>query len=195
MKKRNSICMAVILIVTVMAAFSYAKDATLTYPVKKEGHQGGDVTPSQAYKMAMENEHVFIVDVRTRPEYVLVGHPTIAHHVPVRFWTGKHSSKGYGMTLNENFSDDLKKRFNPETDTLIFMCRSGGRSCDASNLAAEKANWPTDRIFNMMGGFEGDKVKNDYSAFNGKRMLGGWKNEGLPWTYTVDPKLAYPEVN
>jgi hypothetical protein len=37
-------------------------------------------------------------------------------------------------------------------------------------------------------------VKNEDSIFDGKRILGGWKNEGLPWTYKVDPKLAYPEV-
>ena len=195
MKKSNCICMAVVLLITFMTSLGYAKDTTLVYPIKKEGHKGGDVTPFQAYKMVMEDEHVFIVDVRTRPEYVLVGHPTIAYHVPVKFWTGKHTSKGYGMTLNENFTADLKKRFNPETDTLIFMCRSGGRSCDASNIAASKSNWPTDKIYNMMGGFEGDKVKNESSVFNGKRMLGGWKNEGLPWTYNVDTKLAYPEAN
>jgi rhodanese-related sulfurtransferase len=194
MKKRHFLCMAVVVIFTLMASFGYAADATLTYPVKNEGHKGGDVTPTQAYQMVKEQANVFIVDVRSRPEYVLVCHPTIAWHVPVRFWTGKHTSKGYGMALNEHFSQDLKKRFNPDTDTLIFMCRSGGRSCDAANLAASEAQWPADKIYNMMGGFEGDKVKNEDSIFDGKRMLGGWKNEGLPWTYKVDPKLAYPEA-
>lgn len=195
MKKCNFFCMSVVLIITLMATLGFAKNTTLNYPVKKQGHQGHDVTPSQAYKMATEDAHVFIVDVRTRPEYVLVGHPTIAYHVPVKFWTGKHASKGYGMVLNQNFSQDLKKRFNPETDTLIFMCRSGGRSCDAANLAASKAKWPVDKTYNMMGGFEGDKIKNKQSVFNGKRMLGGWKNEGLPWTYKVNAKLAYPEAD
>ena len=194
MKKRNFICIAVVLMVTLVTAFGYAGDVTLTYPVKNEGHQGGDVTPSQAYRMVMDQANVFIVDVRSRPEYVLVGHPTIAYHVPVRVWTGKHTSKGYGMALNEHFSEDLKKRFNSDTDSLIFMCRSGGRSCDAANLAAAMAQWPTDKIYNMMGGFEGDKVKNEDSVFEGKRMLGGWKNEGLSWTYKVDSKLAYPEA-
>lgn len=194
MNKRHFLCMVVVVIFTLVASSGYAADAALTYPVKNEGHKGGDVTPTQAYQMVKEQANVFIVDVRSRPEYVLVGHPTIAWHVPVRFWTGKHTRKGYGMALNDHFSEDLKKRFNPDTDTLIFMCRSGGRSCDAANLAASEAQWPADKIFNMMGGFEGDKVKNKDSVFDGKRMLGGWKNEGLPWTYKVDPKLAYPEM-
>lgn len=195
MKKSNYFCFVVVLIITLMMTAGCAKQIKSPYSVKKQGHKGGDLTPSQAYKMATENKHVFIVDVRTRPEYVLVGHPTIAYHVPVKFWTGKHASKGYGMVLNDNFSKDLNQRFNPETDTLIFMCRSGSRSCDATNLAALKADWPIDKIYNMMGGFEGDKVKTEDSAFYGKRVLGGWKNEGMPWTYKLDPKLAYPEAD
>jgi hypothetical protein len=43
----------------------------------------------------------------------------------------------------------------------------------------------------MLGGFEGDKIKCKDSAFNGQRKLGGWKNEGLPWTYHIDKKLVY----
>ncbi|NWH04638.1 rhodanese-like domain-containing protein [Desulfobacter latus] len=195
MKKSNYFCMVAVLIITSLIAVGCAKDLPVAYSIKKAGHKGGDLTPPQAYKWATEDAHVFIVDVRTRPEHVLVGHPTIAYHVPVKFWTGKHASKGYGMKINENFSKDLKKRFNPETDTLIFMCRSGSRSCEATNLAALEAGWPTDKIYNMMGGFEGDKVKDKDSVYYGKRMLGGWKNEGLPWTYKIDSKLAYLEAD
>ncbi|MGD9008045.1 MAG: rhodanese-like domain-containing protein [Desulfobacteraceae bacterium] len=169
-----------------------AAGTTYQYTAKDKDHAGGDVTPTEALKMAQADAHTFIVDVRTRPEYVLVGHPTMAHHVPISFWTGKHTTKKYGMTTNASFAQDLTSRFDPKTDTLIFMCRSGGRSCAAADAAA-KAGWPTGKIYNMLGGFEGDKIKNADSAFNGKRTMGGWKNEGLPWTYKVDDKLAYPE--
>lgn len=170
-----------------------AAGTSYQYAATQKDHAGSDVTPSQALKMAQADAHTFIVDVRTRPEYVLVGHPTMAHHVPIKFWTGKHTTKGYGMTMNASFAQDLKSRFDPKTDTLIFMCRSGARSCAATNAAA-KAGWPADKIYNMLGGFEGDKLKNGDSAFNGKRTMGGWKNEGLPWTYKVDDKTAYPET-
>jgi len=163
------------------------------YTVVKPGHKGGDLTPSQAMEMVNFESNVYIVDVRTRPEYVLVGHPNIAYHLPVKIWTGKYTSKGYGMITNSKFGQDLKDRFNPKTDILIFMCRSGGRSCVAADLAAQ-AGWPADRIYNMLGGFEGDKLNNPDSVLNGKRAMGGWKNEGLPWTYAVDKKLAYPEM-
>lgn len=163
------------------------------YGVKHKDHAGGDVPPSQALQMVKADARTFIVDVRTRPEYVLIGHPTMAHHIPIKVWTGKHTSKGYGMAMNDSFVKELKSRFNPKTDTLIFMCRSGSRSCSAADVTA-KAGWPADKIYNMVGGFEGDKIKNPDSALNGKRTMGGWQNEGLPWTYKVDDKLAYPEV-
>jgi rhodanese-related sulfurtransferase len=170
-----------------------AAGTSYQYTAAHKDHAGSDVTPSQAQKMSQADAHTFIVDVRTRPEYVLVGHPTMAHHVPIKFWTGKHTTKGYGMAMNESFVQDLKSRFNPKTDTLIFMCRSGSRSCTATDVAA-KGGWPANKIYNMLGGFEGDKDKNADSAFNGKRTMGGWKNEGMPWTYKVDDKLAYPET-
>ena len=164
------------------------------YPIKIKGHPGKDITPSQALKMVKENSRTFIVDVRSRPEFVLVGHPVMAYLVPLKFWTGKHASKGYGMKTNEDFIKNLKALFNMETDTLIFMCRSGKRSCQATEVAI-KGGWSKDKIYNMMGGFEGDKLKNETSIFNGKRTMGGWKNEGLPWTYKVESKLGYSETN
>jgi hypothetical protein len=43
----------------------------------------------------------------------------------------------------------------------------------------------------MMGEFEGHKVKYKKSAYFGQRKLGGWRNEGLPWTNHIDNKLVY----
>lgn len=85
-------------------------------------------------------------------------------------------------------------RFNPETDILIIFCRSGNRSCTGSNEAI-KAGFKEEKVFNMMGGFEGGKNKNKESRFYGQRWAGGWKLEGLPWTYAMDQKYMYqPDV-
>ena len=164
------------------------------YEVKLD-HPGGDVTPTEAMQMVLKDEkHTFIVDVRTRPEYNFVGHPTGAYHIPSELWTGemieKEGKKSYKLVDNPDFTKDLLARFNPETDILIFMCRSGKRSCQATEKAI-KAGFKPEKIFNMLGGFEGDKVECQVSAFKGQRKLGGWKNEGLPWTYSIDPKRAY----
>jgi rhodanese-related sulfurtransferase len=160
------------------------------YKIKAD-HQGGNVTPSQAYEMVKKDPaHTFIVDTRTRAEYQLIGHPEGAYSVPRKFWTGKLGEKKYGMVDNANFSKDLLSRFNPATDKLIFMCRSGKRSC-LSCEAAVGAGWDAKNVCNMLGGFEGDKIKNENSVFNGQRKLGGWKNEGLPWTYHIEKQLVY----
>jgi rhodanese-related sulfurtransferase len=161
-----------------------------TYKVKKP-HMGGDVTPSEAYAMVQKDpDHTFVVDVRTRPEYQYIGHPEGAYNIPFQFWSGKFGKKKYTRVDNPNFGKDLLARFNPKTDTLLLLCRSASRTCKGAT-AAVKAGWPEEKVFNILGGFEGDKVKNKSSAYYGQRKLGGWRNEGLPWTYKVDKKLVY----
>jgi rhodanese-related sulfurtransferase len=98
--------------------------------------------------------------------------------------------KGYLEVDNPNFGKDLLARFNPETDTLIILCRSGNRSCAACNEAV-KAGFSEAKVFNLMGGFEGGKMKYKHSAYHGQRTGGSWRNEGLPWTYSMDKKLMY----
>jgi rhodanese-related sulfurtransferase len=70
-------------------------------------------------------------------------------------------------------------------DTLLVMCRSGGRSAMAVNLLA-KAGFTN--VYNITDGMEGDAVKDPDSVFNGQRLVNGWKNSGLPWTYKIDPE-------
>ena len=41
---------------------------------------------------------------------------------------------------------------------------------------------------------EGDTVTDPESVFLGQRLVNGWKNAGLPWTYKIDPaRLLLPE--
>jgi rhodanese-related sulfurtransferase len=168
--------------------FAYAN--IFQYSVKHT-HNGGDVTPSEAYSMVQKDPaRTFLIDVRTRAEYEYIGHPVGAYNLPNKFMTSTVGEKGYNKVKNENFGKDLLSQFNPKTDTLIFLCRSGSRSCAAADVAVQ-AGWPADKVFNMMGGFEGDKFKNGDSAYNGKRIGGSWRNEGLPWTYGMDTKLVY----
>jgi len=165
------------------------------YYKAKLDHQGVDVTPSQAYQMVLDDpEHTFIIDARTPAEYVFLGHPSGSYNIPLKFLNNKIEEKNGHlspqMTMNNNFGKELLAKFNPSTDTLIFMCRSGKRSCMACDEAI-KAGFAKQKLFSMLGGFEGDKVKNKHSAFYGQRKIGGWVNEGLPWDYKLDVNLAY----
>lgn len=160
------------------------------YPINGK-HKGGDVTPKQAYEMLQKDPaHTFLVDVRTRFEYQDIGHPVGAYNIPWKFYTTEVGKKGYSKVLNKNFCKDLRQRFNPKTDTVILMCRSAERTIDGSTAAVD-CGFGADRVFSLLGGFEGDKVKDEASPFYGQRMVGGWRLEGLPWTYSMDPKLMY----
>jgi rhodanese-related sulfurtransferase len=65
------------------------------------------------------------------------------------------------------------------------MCRSGGRSAMAVNILVQAGY--TD-AWNITDGMEGDLVKDPESEHDGKRMVNGWKNAGLPWTFDIDPE-------
>jgi rhodanese-related sulfurtransferase len=187
MKHFRKACIVALAIVFALAAVSFAQ---YQYKVNK-AHCGGDLAPVQAHEMLVKDkEHTFLVDVRSQPEYELIGHPEGAYNIPIKFWSNKVGEKGYEMVPNPNFGQDLLARFNPKTDTLIFMCRSGSRSCDACEQAA-KAGFDVGKVHNIMGGFEGDKMKYKNSAFHGQRTGGGWRNEGLPWSYHMDKNLMY----
>jgi rhodanese-related sulfurtransferase len=185
-KKRLFLNLAMVFIVGTLAhaqGFEYEPSGS---------HKGKDATPIVAYIMLTKNpDHSFLVDVRTQPEYQFVGHPEGAYNIPIRFWSGKLGDKDYIDAANPNFGKDLMARFNPQTDTLLFMCRSGGRSAVAAEEAV-KAGWPEDKVFSIMGGFEGEKITFRKSVYYGQHKLGGWRNEGLPWTYDIDRKLVYP---
>lgn len=53
----------------------------------------------------------------------------------------------------------------------------------AVNLLAEAG---FTNVYNITDGFEGDKVKDPGSIYEGKRLRNGWKNSPVPWTYEVN---------
>ncbi len=188
MKKKGTIMIGGLAVALVLGATALAQQEV--YPIKAQ-HKGGDVTPVQAYKMMKEDpKHIFLVDVRTQYEYQDIGHPVGAHNIPWQFYTTEADKEGYKKAANKNFCADLKSRFNPETDTLLLICRSADRTIGASTAAVD-CGFKEDKVFNVLGGFEGDKVKDKASPFSGKRMVSGWRLEGLPWTYNMERELMY----
>lgn len=169
--------------------------ADFSYKSNKE-HLGGNLTPQQAFEMVQKDpDHTFLVDCRTRPEYQLVGHIKGSYNIPIRFWSNKVGKKGYAEVDNPDFAKQLLAKFNPATDTLIILCRSGNRSCGACNEAI-KAGFDEAKVFNLMGGFEGGKDKEKGSPTYGQRTKGSWRNEGLPWSYSMKKDYMYgPDVN
>jgi len=147
------------------------------------------VTAREAYEMwQADSERVKVLDVRTFEEYVLIGHAEMAANVPLAFPTYNwDANKGnYSIAINTDFIAHVQERFNLD-DTILTMCRSGGRSAMAVNAMA-KAGFT--QVHNIIDGFEGDKVDDPESVYHGMRMRNGWKNS-TPWTYKLDPDLVW----
>ena len=155
-------------------------------PKAKQTTSGLYMNAKQAYEMWEANpQRVKIIDVRTPEEYAFIGHPKDAWNIPIAFVTyhRKNGITEYGPKQNTDFVDEVKKIVEPG-DTLLLMCRSGGRSAMAVNLLAEAG---LEDLYTITDGFEGDKVDDPGSVFHGKRMRNGWKNSA-PWIYTIDPE-------
>ena len=87
------------------------------------------------------------------------------------------------MQVLPDFVERGLKVAEPE-DTLLVLCRSGGRSAMAVNLLAEAGFV---NVYTITDGIEGDDLKDPNSIFDGQRVVNGWKNSGLPWTSDVNP--------
>lgn len=165
----------------------------------KQTDLGLYVTAREAYgKWQSQPDKIKIIDVRTPEEYALIGHPPMAHNIPFMVFAEKWyaGDKNNGkerprvMVMNNAFVQQIKKKFTTE-DTLILMCRSGGRSAMAVNTLA-KAGFK--HVFTITDGFEGSMIKDQNNYYYGKRMMNGWKNSGAPWTYKVEADLAFSSV-
>ena len=73
---------------------------------------------------------------------------------------------------------------------VIIMCRSGStRSAPAVNMLAAQGY---SNVWTVVDGFEGSTLKEGDSK--GVRAVNGWRNSGLPWSYKVDPAVAWQPV-
>jgi len=193
--KRVLICTAhvmAVIAVLVWAGAAAAEDAA-SVPKGKQTKLGLYLTATEAYdRWKADADHVKVLDVRTPEEYLFVGHAEMATNIPVSLqgfdWDPER--KHFGMTPNPAFVDEVKAWAGPD-DTILVMCRSGGRSARAVNALADAG---FKNVYNIVEGMEGDLVDDPDSPNYGKRMLNGWKNAGLPWTYEVNPEqMRLPE--
>jgi rhodanese-related sulfurtransferase len=162
---------------------------------KKQTRLGLYMTADDAYKHTMDNmDKTLFVDIRTPSELNYLGAVTVMDaHVPLVFmdttaWNDKKHR--YKRANNTNFVSDidaaLKKKGLGKDDTVILMCRSGSRSAFAADKLADAGYT---KVYNVVDGYEGDKAKD--GTDKGRRTVNGWKNSGLPWTYSLNRDYMY----
>ena len=155
-------------------------------PKGKQTVLGLYATAREAYEQwQAAPDKVRILDVRTPEEFLFVGHPTMAWKIPLAVQSYEwDAAKGqYPMSLATDFVARVREVAKPD-ETLMVMCRSGGRSAMAVNQLAAAG---FKHVYNIIDGMEGDTVDDSRSIFVGQHLVNGWKNSGCAWTYKLTP--------
>ena len=188
---------------TLLMLFSFASKQVISsedfskLPEKKQTPQALYVNAIQAHQIKMQDpENVFLVDVRTQGEIEFLGIADIADvNIPYMFndlseWDTKKYR--YLKEPNSNFSITLREKLEKagldKNNTILLMCRSGTRSSKAANLLYQLGYT---KAYTVVDGFEGDKVK--AGPHKGQRLVNGWKNANLPWSYKPTEQKVYIE--
>lgn len=201
---KKTLIVLIILLVSVPCALAAAKS----------NGQITTVSALKAFDLLLEDpKTTFLVDVRSRSEYVMQGHAPRAYNVPWRFLTdhlgikgqpnGNSSDKaeftGYQLDPKPNpaFVGVVQSLFKPK-DRLVLISTEGKQAAEAAE-ALKAAGYL--HLYVVEHGFLGDPVSGGeeeelarkYSPHAGQRgRVNGWVFWGLPASNTVDPRYVYP---
>ncbi len=131
------------------------------------------LTPTEAWKLIQDDPRAVLIDVRSNMEFLFVGHPKGAVHIP---WIDEPD-----WVVNPNFVRQVRELMlggvicndSDRCAPVILLCRSGKRSVDAGKLLLENG---FREVYNVLDGFEGELDDNHHRSTEG-----GWRFEGLPW--------------
>ena len=130
------------------------------------------LSSKQAWQICQENSRALLIDVRSSMEYLFVGHPVGAVHIP---WIDEPD-----WVVNANFVTDIRKLIlggisgSAGNDVpIILICRSGKRSKEAGMKLIES---DFTKVYNIDEGFEGELDDKHHRS-----TTGGWRYHNLPW--------------
>ena len=126
------------------------------------------LNPKQAFQFLKEHPNALFVDVRATMEYLFVGHPAGAIHIP---WIDEPDWK-----INPQFVTQIRKTILGGASgaaPVVLICRSGVRSLEAGKALTEAG---IAEVYNVAEGFEGALDNTHHRS-----SVGGWRFHGLPW--------------
>ncbi|PKO86255.1 MAG: sulfurtransferase [Betaproteobacteria bacterium HGW-Betaproteobacteria-12] len=166
-------------------------------PDVKVSKLGLYLTPQQAYEMKKADpKGVALFDVRTRAEAMYVGMatdadalvPYVEHQEFMVDWDDKRTM--YKLEPNQDFVPEFERRMKQlgfgKESPVILVCRSGDRSSKAADRL-QAAGYT--KVYSVAEGFEGDRAED--GPQKGQRVVNGWKNAKLPWSYKLDKAKMY----
>lgn len=130
------------------------------------------LTPTQAWQLLQDEPKALLVDVRSGMEFLFIGHPVGAIHIP---WIDEPD-----WDINPHFAAEARKLVLGGLDhksghdvPILLICRSGKRSLEAGELLLNEG---FHQIYNIENGFEGELDDSHHRS-----TLAGWRFDGLPW--------------
>lgn len=131
------------------------------------------ITPQQAWQLLQDDPRAVLIDVRSNMEFLFVGHPKGAVHLP---WIDEPD-----WVINPNFVRQVRELMLggiicdgvEGCAPVLLICRSGKRSLEAGKALIENG---FTNVLNIADGFEGELDENHHRS-----TLGGWRFDNLPW--------------
>jgi rhodanese-related sulfurtransferase len=133
------------------------------------------VSVEDAWQQLVSDPACVLIDVRTRAEWAFVGLPDLSSigKQPVLVEWQQFPTNLVDADFTNRLSGMLEQAGVGKDSTLLFLCRSGGRSLMAAR-AMHSAGYS--RCVNVAHGFEGGL---DPERHRGRAE--GWKARELPW--------------
>ena len=154
------------------------------------------LTPREAYQKKLDaGDALLFIDVRTRAEIKFIGMANMVDaNIPLRLlrddYAWSEESATYRTRENPDFVAAverlLEQRGLDRNSPIILMCQSGSRVPAAARLLHQAG---FGEVYTQYQGFEGFKAKQ--GPHKGPRVVNGWKNANLPWSYELDAAKMY----
>jgi rhodanese-related sulfurtransferase len=126
------------------------------------------MSAKDAHEFLKKTPDAVLIDVRSEMEFLFVGHPVGAIHIP---WNELPDWE----VDPEHFLAQTRKAASMNRP-VVLICRSGKRSAEAGAFL-EAHGFP--EVYNVKDGFEGS-----LDAHRHRSSVNGWRNGGLPWEQT-----------
>ena len=132
-----------------------------------------EILPKPAYELLKTNSRALLIDIRSGMEFLFVGHPIEAVHIP---WIDEPD-----WIINPHFTAEIRKlmlggascQVGEDCVPILLICRSGKRSMEAGAKLLEDGLL---NIYSVDGGFEGELDEGHQRS-----SLNGWRFDDLPW--------------
>ncbi|MFA5531388.1 MAG: rhodanese-like domain-containing protein [Thiohalomonadaceae bacterium] len=131
------------------------------------------LTPREAWEFTQNDPHALLIDVRSTAEFLFVGHPIGAIHIPWMDEPDWTVCPDFVPRVRRAVLGGIGSSAHEPTAPVLLICRSGKRSVDAG-WALLRAGFT--KVYNVLDGFEGELDEHRHRG-----TLGGWRYEGLPW--------------